>query len=798
MRNPLLVVAVSLLFAACSDGPVGPPNPLETAPTIQASHVDWVAGESTADDLCGGLSPCDAFDYDRDGDGVPDGVIGVPGFCFLPPMVDNHLSDPACSSDFVPGLSGVFKLAWCEVAYASLSQPSVPTIVSCQDPSEWQDLVQDPSGGEFYASSVRWRRPDIGKTFRLYVVRGDLHFAHRDVIVDPNLTRPADDFLRAIGTGTEPVKVRITESFECAYFDTQDSGTDNAATCLIAGETSFSFLTDDINTTFNFPDGNPTFLADFEVSECLSLGFSTDAFGAVSGNALVDTPLAGCKISLSSEELETLTVPAQILLDLVETSPFPADARPNVLQYDEFGVGALPPSEDPGWFGAATSSSAMLRLLDWGVDRLRDLASFLGPQPLYAWPGSGWDFTRLSDFQIAWLAVMDHGNDGIACASGLASCLDLGSFPGTDPVPVAVEVTAPSVTAVDPALDVPGTRLHFFPENGTVACPAGPAPGQQCYPAGTPDNSTTPPSTWDHLVVITGSDGRGVVDWTLAGGDNTLHVSACGVARPGTNEPDEPADGVWGTLGDCTDRFAALSAAGAYDNGPADGHTPFEPVDILNEVAIYGLPLTFEAKTCPQITIDGSKGDATGTPEWEECAEKTGFIAPVKGPQPTSDNAWLYTYNDGDALYVALEVVNNELGNKIFVNLVDQLVGGSLVAAADDDLLLIDFGDPTVKKDWYYTQACVNNNASSLCGAPDTVDDPVGFRVEAAALLAGAGSGRVFYEFKRPFGANPGEDLDALPGDTMGLRVQVTQGQGGGKGGFVYPSTQPYHVFELK
>ena len=794
MRKPLLAVAVALFVAACSDGPVGPPNPLETAPTVQASHV---AGESTADDLCGGLSPCDAYHYDRDGDGV----TGVPGFCFLPPMVGNHLSDPACSGPFVPGLNGVFKLAWCEVSYSSLSQPSVPTLDSCQEEGDWQDLVQDPSGGEFYASSVRWRRPDIGNTFRLYVVRGDLHFAHRDVIVDPNLTRPADDFLHAIGTGTEPVKVRITESFECVKFDAQDSGFDNAATCLISGETSFGFVTGEINTTFNFPNGNPTFLADFEVSECLSLGFSVDAFGAVSGNALVDTPLAGCKISLSSAELETLTEPAQILLDLLETSPFPADARPNVLQDDEFGVAALPPSVDPGWFGVATPpppNSTMLRLFDWGVDRLRALASFLGPQPLYAWPGSGWDFTRLSDFQIAWMPVQDHGNVGVACASALPSCLDLGSFPGTDPVPVAVQVTAPSATTGGPALNVPGTRLHFFPEDGTVGCPAVPAPGQQCYPAHAPDSSTTPASTWDHLVVITGSDGRGVVDWTLAGGDNALHVSACGVARPGTNEPDPPPeDGVWGTLGDCTDRFEALTATGAYDNGPADGHTPFEPVDILNEVAIYGLPLTFEAKTCPQITIDGMKGDATGTPEWEACADKIGFIAPVKGPQPTSDNAWLYTYNDGNALYIGLEVVNNELGNKIFINLVDSLVAGNLVAAADDDLLLIDFGDPTVN-DWYYTQACVNNNSSSLCGAPDTVDDPVLFEVKAAAKLGGAGPGRVFYEFKRPFGANAAEDLDALPGDIVGLRVQVTQGQGGGKGGFAYPSTQPYHVFELK
>ncbi len=146
--------------------------------------------------------------------------------------------------------------------------------------------------------------------------------------------------------------------------------------------------------------------------------------------------------------------------------------------------------------------------------------------------------------------------------------------------------------------------------------------------------------------------------------------------------------------------------------------------------------------------------------------------------------------------------MNNELGNRIFVNLVDSLVSGSLVAAADDDILLIDFGNPSTSKDWYYTQACVGNNANSLCGAPDTLADPAGRAVQAAGMLNGAGSGRVFYEFKRPFRANPAEDLDALPGADIGLRIQVTQGQGGGKGGFMYPDPQtsptPYHRFNLK
>jgi hypothetical protein len=773
--------------------------------------MSHMGGVPATDDLCGGLSPCDAYDYGHD-------IPGVPGICFLPPMVDNHLSDPACSGDFVPGLDGAFKLAWCQVEYENMDGSVPPTKLvplGCQDPSQWRDLVQDPNGGEFYAANVQWRRneADVGDVFRLYVVRGDTHWAHRDVIIAPNETRPADDFVHSIGYGTEPVKVRITESLECVYYDTQGGTLENAATCLIDGATSFGFVTERVNTTFDFPDGNPSFFADFEVSECLSLGFDADDDDSVSGNALVDVPLGGCKISMSSQELTELTVPAQIFVDLAGGDPpFGADARPNVLQYDEFGVAALPPTDPPvpNWFGDATSESAMLRFFDWGLDKVAQLVSFFGPQPLYAWPGAGFDFTRMSDFQLAWMAVITHAATGEACASALPSCLDLGTVPGTAPIQAGVHVTAPSIHVGDPDLDVPGARLHFFPQTGSVACPAvQPAGGQQCYeptdPPSATDDSTTPPSTWDHLVVVTGLDGRGVVDWTLAAGDNTLDVSACGVARPGANEPNAPEDGVWGALvfeGEgCADREAALTDSDAYDNGPADGFTPFEPVDTENEVAIYGLPLTFEAKTCPQIAVDGLKEVA-----WEACAEKTAFSAPLAGPKG-AENAWLYTFTDGDALYLGLEVINNELGNKIFVNLVESFDGNDGVAAAGDDILLIDFGNASAGNDWYLTQACLGNNASSLCGAADTTT-PDGDDHEVVAMAKSDGAaGHAFYEFKRPLGSlnaasGPGkQDLGAEAGEMIGLRLQITQGQGGGKGGFTYPDPQTspvkYHSFTL-
>lgn len=813
MRNFYLVVSVSLVVAACSDQ--GPTSPLEAPSTVRMSHVGSSSGDSTVGDLCGGLSPCDAFDYDRDGDGTPDGITGVPGMCFLPPTVNNHLSDPACSGDFVPGLSGMFELAWCQVQYpvvnGALDGSQPPTIVACQDPADWEPLVQDPSGGEFYSASVQWKRNEAADStvFRLYVVRGDLHWAHRDVIVDPSLTTPADNFVLAIGHGAEPVKVRITKSLTCVYYDTQANSPENAATCLINGATTFPISSDHVATTFSFPASTPTFVADFEVSECLSLRDPD-------GNSLVDIPLASCKISVNAP-IETLPEPAQIWVDVDDprwiTGPF-QNARPNVLQVDEFGVRALPPHDPLPWFVTPTASNPVMRWIDRGLDKL---ASLFLPQPLYAFPGIGFDFKSMSDFMVgvATRASADAIMSGTACSSGEPSCLDLGSFEDGATVPVTVHVDAPDNTIAGTSFDVPFTRVHVFPETGSVACPASPIDtDQQCYAAGVSDVSVSPPNVWTNpqrLVIITGSTGRATFDWALAGGANRVQVASCGTAVPGTepNPPDEPgADGVWGDAGDCSNRYTAMMDASAYDNGPADGFTPFEPVDTEHEVAIYAPPLTFVASTCPQIVVDGQKGDDYGTSEWEACATKTGFIAPLKGPKSATDNAWLYTYSDETTLYVALEVATNDLGNRIFINFAEQANGTQ--DAAGDELLVIDFGDATVSHDWHYTQACVGNNSSSLCGDPDAYGDGAE-SVQAAATVGGAGVSHdhVFYEFSRPLDSPhngtqgpPKEDLHGVSGQQLGLLLHVTQGQGGGKGGFEYPDPQTspakYHPFTLQ
>jgi len=290
------------------------------------------------------------------------------------------------------------------------------------------------------------------------------------------------------------------------------------------------------------------------------------------------------------------------------------------------------------------------------------------------------------------------------------------------------------------------------------------------------------------MVIITGNGGAAVADWTLAPGENTLLMNACSAARRGPNEPNPPsepgADNVYGDLipGGCSDRAAALTNAAAYDNGPADGDFPYEPTD-FHEVAIYGLPLTFEAETCPVIEIDGTKDGA----EWD-CATTTGFTVNLSGPKPAGPNAWLYTYSDGEALYLGLEGGGTSIRNKVFFNIVES----SLTRAAGDDLLLLDLGLGGTVGDWHFTQACVNNNSNSLCGEPDVRDD-AGGDLEAAALGTGA-DGHAFYEFRRPFPTpastavgGPKEDLGATVGQPIGIRVQRTQGQGGGQGGFEYP-----------
>lgn len=833
MRKILLLASVSLLFAACSDQ-AGPTNPLQDTPVVQMSHVDPGSG---VESLCDGFSPCDAFAYDRDGTG-PSEVTGVPGLCFLSPTVENHLSDPACSGNFIPGLSDIFEIVACRVSYDGIAGAargtSAPVFVLDESLSpickSFGSLQQDGSGGEFYRTNVQFKRneTDNEDIWRLFVEREGRHWAHRDVIIDPNLTAPADGYVHAIGYGNEPLKLRISEALEsCVRFDSEGGV---GATCLIVGETEVSFTTDEMSTTIEFPNGNPSFLADFEVSKCLALGF----FPGGLGRALVDVPLGGCKISISTDNREIseggLTVPASLFLDLTDPTWVGADpgtpgglypeAKVNVIQTDELGTAVLPRSDDLYLdLGPVTNNSPGGIIISWLKHSLKRVGAFLGPEPVRAYPGASWDFTRMSDFQIALMPGMIPGSSmsGTDCSAGEKNCLDLGVFSEGDTETVTVTVQAPSGLTGNPPIPVPGARLHFFPSNGTLSCGGGLCP--------TSDVLTTPAgssltSNWGHVVVTTDDNGEASVDWTFAGGENVLEVAGCGIARPGTNEPqpsDNNDDGVYGALGgnsitinvegeditqrvNCQTRRADGGITTEYgtvpndyfDNGPRDGFSPFEPVDLWSpgapgsEVAIYDLPLTFKAETCPAIRADGQKG----VDEWiEGCATPFTFTAPLKGKK-VEDNATLWTYSDGEFLYLGIEVDTNELGNRIFIQLLDGADEPDQGEDVGDDVLVLDFDDETVPNDWYLTNACLNNNASNLCGEPDTSGGAD--ILDIAAHPTGA-DGMAFYEVKRAIRDtpdDPDEDLVATSGQWIGLRLTVTQGQGGGKGGFTFPDPQ--------
>ncbi|MDX1748336.1 MAG: hypothetical protein R3324_20565, partial [Halobacteriales archaeon] len=328
---------------------------------------------------------------------------------------------------------------------------------------------------------------------------------------------------------------------------------------------------------------------------------------------------------------------------------------------------------------------------------------------------------------------------------------------------MSFHVTAPERIGED-FFEVPGARLHFFTTEGaTVACPADPIDlDQACVWAGDPDQTTlsdgsVETSTWpDHVVVRSGSTGRVTVDFTPGTGEHRLFAFGCGVASEGpeADPPGEPgADGVWGSLQPtCEDRRAATFDYTLLANGPEDGdRTPFEPVDTEYEVAVGGIPSVVIVETCPTITVNGIK-DGTEGSEWEACAEKTPFNASLPGSKD-AENAWLYTWDDGESLYIGLEVLADQLGSRIFVQLAETYASDG-VEAPGDDILIIDFDDggPGTVADWHLTQACIDNSASNLCGNLDALDDDasdpgVFTTLSGAARVDGAGSGRTFYEF---------------------------------------------------
>ena len=109
MRKLLFLASLSLLVTACSDESL-PTNVSGTAPTIQAYVGTLDEGTLLDVDMCGGLSPCDAFDYGHSANlPATTSPTGTPGFCFLPPSVA-FLSYTSFSTILIPYLGASFSI----------------------------------------------------------------------------------------------------------------------------------------------------------------------------------------------------------------------------------------------------------------------------------------------------------------------------------------------------------------------------------------------------------------------------------------------------------------------------------------------------------------------------------------------------------------------------------------------------------------------------------------------------------------------------------------------------------------
>jgi hypothetical protein len=824
MRPIPLLLAVALFAAACSDAGVSPTSP--DGPDIQASHRDDGSG-GVLPDLCSGLSPCDAFDYDRTGTGTPDGIVGEAGYCFVPPMTDNHNSDAACSAPFVGGLpDGTFQLEWCEVDYSGVSgpldAPALETPRNCGGPLP---LTWDGTS-EFYQTSIKFSKGkgkndpgDIGKTFRLYIVQGDHHRAHRDVIVDPNLTSPADANLLAVGTGNVPVKVRVTESVECDEGITDN----NVENCLIVSDQQLYLGTLGTNIQFGAVV-NPFFVSATLDGYCAHV---TDP----NGDPAVDLLLPGCKVSIDGDfQLDpsigedpgfiqicddlsqfgdnyTRFAPQALgVLHVELDNSRPKGAGVSVLPFAATGACECPPDEPlcPESFTKGDSDGLFGRL-----------ASLLGIKPLVATSaagplrGGGGSFYSNTDFELAVLAINQIYDVANSANVDDAAELDLGVVAAGTAVPVAVQALAlcdpldadganycdPNVTDPQYTAPVEGQTVRYFALGGTVSCDGG-AAAAWC--------STT-----------TDASGMAAASWTPGTGESELKAISCGAGIYGSNlqvNPALPEGSVQGPHGFCNfDPTEKDDGTAGPANGWLTGTDPFAgiaygtaPSQVLYESGINDLPLTWKASSCPTpFVTDGVRGD-----EWQvgTCAGEYKFTAKTTGGKTVPDNASLLWTNDGTNLYVAIEIRGasaKDLNDAFFYfdNDADANSGTPGMSYPHlihegDDVVVMRLDDPTkVTADHYAPPSCDGSPKASLCSA---VDATPGDQTDGAA---GVDGNNLFWEFSKALAdlsCPNGEDFCLGIPDFVGVSGTITGGQGGSKGGTEVPGDDGYILIEIK
>jgi hypothetical protein len=827
MRHVSVIAVAVFLAAACSDAGVNPTGPGSTPPAIRASHT-----ATSGSDLCAGYSPCDGFDgYWHSAATEP-----ATGAYIVAPGVNNHSSE--YTGDFVPGLGatavgandGQLQVYSCPIDETSTPYPredvttGVPTdpppVVDCSGANKvrWPDPVW-AEGSEFYVTQLQFqlkgqeRKVEPKPAHRIYMTAGDRHLVHRDIRLCTSDFSPADASIYCIGTGTIPFKVSVRSDLGCVSSDANgEFGSEESATCLVAGNLDFSLegLTAGVDAAISIEEqaAIDAFIATFSLSECESIADNAPG---------MDLRFLGCKVTIDAPTDAELTNAATIFLSILDDEGLCAAAKadPN----DELGSGCVIVLEDgdgqqmlPTNIGEPTpiALSPMQKLLGAGLNKL---AALFGAKPLVAVAvGSNLsgNFRSLSEIQAAVRTTVGFPDGfGSACSPPEPACTDLGTVTG--PTTVTAQATAPTTGGDEP---VEGVRVHFFPDaGGTAACLAG---DSNCDDSG---------GTWTdgQTVVLTDVNGDASVEWTLgvAGQTTEMKILVCGGAIAGSNTPrdhdlsslpESAGDYVWGTLQTCDrDPTDEDDGTDGSANGPAAGRDPFESDSPDFSVAANDLPLTVKASGCPVIDADGERHDPiTGEDEWPDgCVGKFDFTANTTG-KPKADNATLRWTNDGDSLYVSIEIVNaqpKDLNDAFFyfdVNPPMRTVGSPYpgVIQEGDDVVVMRLDETPITTDHFVPASCDGTPKATLCSSADNV---TGDQASGAATVDDTdGDGDaddLFWEFSKALTSascpNNSEDFCLASGSQVGGSWTITRGDGGGKGGTTAPDGGGFLLIEI-
>ena len=755
MRAFLSLVVVAIFAAACSDGSVDPIGP-ESAP-IRASHTSPPGA-----DLCSGKSPCDAYPkYSHE-------EIGQKGVWFLPPLVNDHSA--FFGPTFITGLASILQISECDIT------AGVPGS-DCRSSRVTEDI-----SGEFYKGSFKFNKSDAvnREIHRIYVSIGDLHLAHRDVIVDPNDVTPADAALLAVGTGNIPIKVRVDDGIT----DCTPDATGNVS-CVI-GPDGQTFATG--GTVVKIGAGNPTAL--YQAELCAS-GDYID----------IDNPRVGPCLTIEAVPTitEALNASEIFFCGLTDVPP-ELEAKLFVHMVDDAGAIALPRVACPPELLGSSEQSGLLGYLSAGWGKMTAL---LGAEPLVATSltatavspgGAGGRLGSLgSDFQLALPVTADKPAD-----SGD------GSIVRSSDLPIAAKV------AVEDKLGARAedATVHFYAEeviaaNNQLGCTSSPTFTGTC-PAPSPDEPDKVEfrgTIYDYLAVVTGSNGIAAVDFAPDGvGERTLLALGCGIGVDGSDTFGKNWDGVVPSLDD--DVLGVLQACDrdptdvdspptvgnpeeGFANGPEVGVLdPFQPTSVFDDaVALNDLALSIAVTVCED---QGSPEDIDGTMDaaWA-CADSHPFTASLSGGSSTP--ARLLWMNDADNLYLGV-MVERDASQKVtslsfeFDNVIEP------TADPNDDLWLLNVDRKTPADgefiDMHLTSGCASSSGSSLCGDPDGGAD--GPDDKGAVLFndVDAGNDFLFYEIAHDLCSGLEEDICADPAGIEGpnfvnLFLRLQMGKGG-------------------